>query len=153
MGLPSLTEQKRLAAEASAMIRPNPPTAPLPESAWEAISRMPDFFNPQAAGTLDTVIGFRVSGAENFEAYLIIQDGTCRLEKQPPRPPDLTIRTPAQVWLAITRREMDGQQAFFQKAYQAEGDLGLLIRMKVLFSGGVAVPGGITQSPKTGLPE
>ena len=55
---------------------------------------MPDFFNPETAGTLDAVIGFTVSGAENFEAYLVIQDGTCRLEKSPSRKPDLMIRTP-----------------------------------------------------------
>jgi hypothetical protein len=36
---------------------------------------------------------------------------------------------------------MDGQQAFFQKAYQAEGDLGLLIRMKTIFSGEGTAPG------------
>jgi hypothetical protein len=51
------------------------------------------------------------------------------------RPPDLIIRTPAEIWLAVTRRELDGQQAFFQNADQVEGGLGLLIQMKVLFSG------------------
>ena len=129
MGLPSLAEQKRLAAEASATAPQDPVSMPLPESAWEAVSRMPDLFNPEAAGTLDAVIGFRASGAENFEAYLFIQKGACRLETRPPRQPDLLIRTPADVWLAVSRREMDGQQAFFQKAYQADGDLGLLIRL------------------------
>ena len=134
-GLPSLAEQKRLAAEGATVAHQGPSSLPLPESAWEAVSRMPDFFNPEAAGPLDTVIGFMVSGAESFEAYLIIQNGTCRLGKSPPRKPDLMISTPAEVWLGITRRELDGQQAFFEKAYQVEGDLGLLIRMKVLFSG------------------
>ena len=139
-GLPSLAEQKRLAAEGSTIVRQGLSSTPLPGTAWEAVSRMPDFFNPETAGTLNAVIGFTVSGAENFEAYLIIQDGTCRLEKSPSRKPDLLIRTPAEVWLAVTRRELDGQQAFFQKAYQAEGDLGLLIRMKTIFSGGGTAP-------------
>jgi putative sterol carrier protein len=96
---------------------------------------MPDFFNPATAGPLEAVIGYIVSGAENFEAYLVIQNGTCRLETSPSRKSDLLIRTPAEVWLAITRGELDGQQAFFQQAFQAEGDLGLLMRMKILFSG------------------
>jgi len=152
-GLPTLAEQKRLAAEGSTGVHQGSSTIPLPESAWEAISRMPDFFNPESAGPLEAVIGFMVSGAERFEAYLIIQDGTCRLEKSPSRKPDLLIRTPAEVWLAITRREMDGQQAFFQKAYQAEGDLGLLIQMKILFSGGGAVFDEKMQNTKTRLPE
>jgi hypothetical protein len=134
-GLPSLAEQKRLAAEGATVAHQGPISIPLPRSAWEAVSRLPDFFNPEAAGPLDAVIGFMMSGAENFEVYLTIQDGTCQLEKNPSRKPDLLIRTPAEVWLAITRRELDGQQAYFQKAYQAEGDLGLLIRMKTIFSG------------------
>jgi putative sterol carrier protein len=153
MGLPSLAEQKQLAAEGATIVHQRPSSVLLPESAWEAVSRMPDLFNPEAAGPLNAVIGFTVSGAENFEAYLIIQDGTCHLQNSPSRKPDLLIRTPAEIWLGVTRGELDGQQAFFQKAYQAEGDLGLLIRMKVLFSGGVAMSGGTTQSAKTGLPE
>ena len=134
-GLPSLAEQKRLAAEGPTGGHQGPSSIPLPKSAWEAVSHMPDFFNPETAGSLEAVIGFIIAGAETFQAYLIIRDGDCHLETNPPRRPDLTIHSPAEVWLAITRREMDGQQAFFQKAYTAEGDLGLLIRMKALFSG------------------
>jgi putative sterol carrier protein len=134
-GLPSLAEQKRLAAEGSTSADQGPSFIPPSGSAWEAVSRMPDLFNPDAAGPLEAVIGFMVSDVDRFEAYLVIQDGTCRLEKSPSRKPDLMIRTPAEVWLGITRGQLDGQQAFFQKAYQVEGDLGLLVRMKTLFSG------------------
>jgi hypothetical protein len=135
MGLPSRAEQKQWAAEGSKSPPKNPVSGRLPENAWEVVSRMPDFFNPAAAGPLEAVIGFIVSGAENFEAYLVIRGGTCLLETSPSRKSDLLIRTPAGVWLAITRGELDGQQAFFQQAFQAEGDLGLLMRMKILFSG------------------
>ena len=58
IGLPSLAEQKRLAAEASTGVRQGPSSVHLPESVWEAISRMPDFFNPETAGSLEAVIGF-----------------------------------------------------------------------------------------------
>jgi multimeric flavodoxin WrbA/putative sterol carrier protein len=153
MGLPTLAEQKQLAAEEATIVRQDPSSIPLPESAWEAVSRMPGFFNSEAAGSLDAVIGFIVSGAENFEANLIIQAGTCRLENQAPRPPDLIIRTPADVWLAVTRRDLDGQEAFFQKAYQAEGDLGLLIRMKVLFRGGAGGTDSRQQLEQPEFPE
>ncbi len=83
----------------------------------------------------------------------IIQAGTCRLENSlPVNPICSSVPRPKSGWV-VTRGELDGQQAFFQKAYQAEGDLGLLIRMKILFSGGVAVSGGKIQSAKTGFPE
>ena len=76
---------------------------------------MPDFFNPETAGTLDAVIGFIVSGAENFEAYLVIQSGNCRLEKSPSRKPDLMIRTPAEIWLGVTRGERTANRLFFKR--------------------------------------
>jgi putative sterol carrier protein len=44
------------------------------------------------------------------------------------------IKTPAQVWLAIARGEMDGQQAFMSGKYTAQGDLSLLIKLKSSFS-------------------
>ncbi len=63
------------------------------------------------------------------------------------------IRTPAEVWLGVTRGERDGQQAFFQKAYQAEGDLGLLIRMKNIFSGATASSYRLEPKEKTTVHE
>ena len=106
----------------------------LPASAWQAISYMPRVFNAEAAGDLSAIIGFIVSGSENFEAYLNIHQGTCTLEEHPARKPDLLIRTPFDVWLGISRREIDGQDAFMRQAYKAEGNLGLLMRMKQIFS-------------------
>ena len=47
--------------------------------------------------------------------------------------PDVVIRTPGRVWLAIARRELDGQQAFMSGQYQAEGDIGRLIKLGELF--------------------
>ena len=135
LGLPTRSEQREMAkGEKAFPVREVGPVL-LPKSAWETISHMPDFFNAEAAGDLSAIIGFVVSGSETFEAYLSIQNGGCVLETQPSHRPDLVIRTPAEVWLAIARRELDGQQAFFQKAYQAEGNLGLLLRMKQIFRG------------------
>jgi len=48
--------------------------------------------------------------------------------------PDLIIRTPAEVWLAISRGQLNGQEAFMRKAYTAEGDLGLLMSLKKIFN-------------------
>ena len=81
------------------------------------------------------MIEFQVSGSEVFTAYIHIQGGNCSLEKEPPREPDLIIETPADVWLAISRKELDGQQAFAQQAFKAEGNLGVLIAMSRIFSG------------------
>lgn len=137
LGLPSLAEQRRMAAEKEVSKRPDP-AAPLPNSAWEAISGMPRVFNAEAAGDLSAVIEFDVSGSEVFTTYLHIEADNCALRKEPPRKPDLVIQTPADVWLAISREELDGQQAFVQQAFKAEGNLGILMSMSRLFSGAPA---------------
>ncbi len=135
LGLPSLSEQKNMARGPAASGLQIPLPGVLPESAWQAISRMPDTFCPDAAGDLDAVLGLIVSGAENFEAYLHIHHGRCEIGRSPSRKPDLFIRTPAGVWLAIARRERDGREAFMTQAYTAEGNLGLLLQMNRLFGG------------------
>ena len=135
LGLPSLARQRRGALQKFDRTPAAASGIPLPGSAREAVSRMPDVFNKEAAGDLSAVIGFMVSGSESFEAYVHVHEGTCTLQDRPPRKPDLLIRTPAEVWLGISRRELDGQEAFMRQAFTAEGNLGLLLRMKDLFSG------------------
>jgi multimeric flavodoxin WrbA/putative sterol carrier protein len=134
LGLPSLTEQRGMARERADRTPAGPSPVPLPTSAREAISRMPDAFNPKAAGQISAVIEFAVFGSETFEAYVNIHDGNCILDDQPQSKPDLIIRTPADVWLGICRGELDGQELFMQKAYTAEGNLSLLVNMKKIFS-------------------
>jgi len=134
LGLPSLAEQRHMAQEGATHEESSPSSENLPTSAREAISTMPAVFNAEAAGDLSATIGFIVTGSETFEAYLTIHDGMCTLEDRPPRKPDLVIRTPAEVWLGITRRELGGPEAFMKNAYTAEGNLGILMRMNHLFS-------------------
>ena len=56
------------------------------------------------------------------------------MANQPSSKPDLLIHTPAQVWLAISRGELSGQEAFMSQAYQAKGKLGLLMHFGQIFS-------------------
>jgi len=135
LGLPALKEMKETALEENAARKTGPLSEHLPESAWQAVSAMPDVFRPEAAGDLKAVIGFDVSGSEEFKAYLHIKNGTCVLEDQLSREPDLTIRTPSRVWLAIARKELSGQKALMSGAYTADGNLGLLMKMEDLFAG------------------
>jgi multimeric flavodoxin WrbA/putative sterol carrier protein len=152
LGLPTLKQQKEMALEETPSKGPAGVSEHLPGSAWEAVSRMPDVFSPEAAGDLKAVIGFVVSGSETFEAYLNIRDGACILEKRFSGEPDLVIRTPSEVWLAIARKEMSGQEAFLRRAYTAEGNLGLLIKMKDLFAGEARSSGAENPAPEKEQP-
>ena len=96
---------------------------------------MPSGFNPEAAEGLKAVYQFEISEDEEFVAHLVIENGSCEFHDGPSAsPPDVTVKSPAQVWLAISRGEKDGQQAFMNGEYTVEGDLTLLMRLKSLFS-------------------
>lgn len=104
-------------------------------SCKELLQMMPLGFNAQAASGLRAVLQFEVGGDEQFVAHLTIADGTCTYHEGPTEEANVVIKTPADVWLAIARGEMDGQQAFMSGKYSAEGDLTLLLKLKSLFSG------------------
>jgi multimeric flavodoxin WrbA/putative sterol carrier protein len=116
--------------------RPNPVgTAPSSEvSCQELLKAMPGGFNKMAAGDLKAVFQFKMNGTENFDAYLTIADGRCSYSEGMHASPDVTIKSPAQVWLAISRGEMDGKAAFMSGKYQVEGDLSLLMKLGSLFN-------------------
>jgi putative sterol carrier protein len=77
---------------------------------------------------------FEVSGAEQFTAHITIDNGQAAYHDGPAKGPDVTIKTPAEVWLAIAQGELDGAQAFMAGKFRVEGDLGLLVKLKDLFS-------------------
>ncbi|MDD5170115.1 MAG: SCP2 sterol-binding domain-containing protein, partial [Syntrophales bacterium] len=134
-GLPTRAELRQMDTTDPWTIFNNLPDIPLPTSAVESIRRMPDLFNADAAGELSAVIGFDISGSETFHAYLHIHGGICILEGQPADKPDLMIHAPASIWLGIARRDIDGREAFMNRAYTADGNLGLLMSINKIFSG------------------
>jgi multimeric flavodoxin WrbA/putative sterol carrier protein len=101
----------------------------------DLLRSMPSGFNPDAAGGLEAVYQFEVSGSESFTAHLQITDGICTYHSGPAAKPDVIVKTLAEVWLAVSKGEMDGQQAFMNGKYKVDGDLSLLLRLKSIFSG------------------
>jgi multimeric flavodoxin WrbA/putative sterol carrier protein len=102
-------------------------------SCRELIQAMPQVFNANAAAGLDAVYQFEVSGAEAFTAHLAIGAGACVYREGRAAQPNVVIKTPAEVWAAISTGRLDGQQAFMAGKYKVEGDIMLLMRLKSLF--------------------
>ena len=100
----------------------------------ELLQTMPLGFNPEAAGDLTAVYQFEVSGEENFVSYLKIANGRCTCHDGPADNPNLIIKTPADVWLKISRGELNGQKAFMEGRYKVSGDINLLLKLNRLFS-------------------
>jgi len=120
-------------------VRGNPKSKPAPagpspaKTCRELLQRMPSVFDPSAAMGLNAAYEFQVSGEEVFSAHLRIEHGVCTYGEGPADSPGVVIKTPASVWLSISRGELDGQTAFMKGKYTVEGDLTLLLKMKKLF--------------------
>jgi putative sterol carrier protein len=90
-------------------------------------------FNGMAAGDLKATIQFEVTGKQPGQWCLSIENRKCTYREGKTDTPTLTIQTPSEVWLAVANKEIDGQQAFMEGKYTAQGDMGLLMRLKSLF--------------------
>jgi putative sterol carrier protein len=113
--------------------------APLPppqsvDTMRDLVAGMAMSLDPQEAKDLEAVIEFRVNGDKPATYYLDIAGGRCRAYEGEHPAPTLTIHTPADVWMAISRGEMDGATAMMTGKYSVKGNLALLMRFNKLFS-------------------
>lgn len=95
---------------------------------------MPWAFQPQAAGAARATIQFHVSGDEAGSYYLRVASSKCESFMGTAATPDLTIRTPAAVWMKIVRGELDGGQALQEGLYTVEGDFSVLLKFRGWFA-------------------
>jgi multimeric flavodoxin WrbA/putative sterol carrier protein len=112
---------------------PASPDKPVFSSCRELLQAMPMGFKKEAAGDMKAVYQFEITGAESFVARIVISDGTCIYVEGPGEKADVTIKSPADVWLAVSKGELNGQAAFLSGKYKVEGNLGLLMKMGSLF--------------------
>ena len=105
----------------------------LPDTGKELILQMPMGFRPEAADDLNAEIQFDLSGEGGGKVALSISEGTCTVREGEALSPALTIISPADLWLKITRREIDPARALMDGLYKVKGDMNLLIRMGDLF--------------------
>ena len=125
---------KRRQDGAKAHVRHPPPTGSATAvSCHELLKMMPLGFRSEAAPGLNAVYQFEISGAETFNAYLGIADSRCTFHEGSHEKPDVLIKAPAEVWLAVSQGTLDGQNAFLSGKYRVEGNVGLLLKLKILF--------------------
>jgi len=112
---------------------------------------MPTAFDPQAAGDLDATIQYTLTGEGGGTYHLRIKDGECTAHRGPAVSADLTIHSPAKVWMAIARGEIDGPQAYMDGKYQWSGDMSIIVIMDRLFksTGPQENPSSSNQSPES----
>ncbi|HEC35241.1 MAG TPA: hypothetical protein ENI39_01755, partial [Anaerolineae bacterium] len=92
-----------------------PPTSR--DTMRDIVAGMALVFNPEAAGDLRAVVQFDVSGDEPGQYYLRIAEGKCTAFEGTHPEPTLTVHTPSEVWLRISRGELDGTTAMMEGLY------------------------------------
>ena len=105
----------------------------LPDTGKELISQMPMGFRPEAAGHLKAEIQFGLTGKGGGKMVLSIAEGQCTVREGETPSPTLSIISPADLWLKITRREIDPARALMDGLYEVKGDMNLLMKMGDLF--------------------
>ena len=105
-----------------------------PKNIVQAIEGMTLSLNPNEAKDLNATIQFNVNGEGGGDYYLTIADGKCDFSAGTTSDPTLTISTPADVWLKIARKEMNGAMALMTGKYKGSGKMGLLMKMDKIFS-------------------
>ena len=104
-----------------------------PDTAKELVSRMPLAFNPGAAGGLKAEIQFDLSGEGGGKMVLSISENRRTVLEGESISPNLTLISPSDIWLKISRREINPAQALMDGIYEAKGDMNLLMKMGDLF--------------------
>ena len=105
----------------------------------QTLEAMPLVFNPQAIPGLTAEIQFNISGAEPGVYTLQIANNACVFQTGGSSKPTLTINTPSEIWLGISRGEINGQEALMKGLYTVQGDFSLLSKWGALFQRGASI--------------
>lgn len=120
----------------------------------DVVKSMPFAFNAKNAEGINAVFQYCLTGENAFNGYLEIKNGICNYTDGVHPKPDLTVKSPDNVWYQIAMGEMTGAEAFMKQLYQVEGDFSLLMKMDKLFGGSEPKPspaGMSAASNNTGL--
>ena len=104
------------------------------ESVRDLVSRLPESFCADAAGSLRAVLQFEIPDEDPGAYYLAIENGTCRAFEGTHQAPTMTLHSSAQVWIDVCTGKEDGAAAFMAGKYRVSGDTSLLMRFGSLFS-------------------
>ena len=106
---------------------------PRPDSIDDLMAVLRVGFNPEAAGDIEATLQFEFSGEVQCSCYLVIENATIRAMSGIAKNPDLTIKSPFEVWVDIIAGKADGTQMFMEQKYSADGDMDLLMKFSKLF--------------------
>jgi putative sterol carrier protein len=99
----------------------------------EVFEKMPQVFNAANAAGLDAIFQFNIAGDGGGDWYVVIKEGTCKVEKGIHDNPSVTLAMSGPDWLAICNGELSGMTAFMSGKLKATGNIMLAQRIQSLF--------------------
>ncbi len=105
----------------------------VPEAVDKLIEGMPGAFDPAAAGDLKAEIQFNISGEKGGKWVLSIAGGRCEVQRGEAVSPSVLIESPGDIWVKISRGEIDRPKALMEGLYRVKGDMKVLSRMPKIF--------------------
>lgn len=99
----------------------------------EIFDGLPSTLNADQTKGLAVVIEYNLSGPGKGHYFLLINDGACRVAETTNVPPDLTMTMSASCFVRMICGELNGQMAFMSGRLKIRGDMGLAMKMQVLF--------------------
>ncbi len=99
----------------------------------ELISNLPGSFQADAAGDLDIVLQFNLTGEKAGEFHAVIKDGKCTAVEGKHDSPTTSFTAEGTDWLDVIAGKSDGTSLFMQGKLSVEGDMGLAMRLQTLF--------------------
>jgi hypothetical protein len=100
-----------------------------PDSLESFMLLFPFGLNSEAAGDRKLILQFNFFGHVEDSCCFVIEKGNIEAKKEIEENPDLTIKTPFDVWMDIMTGEVDGQQMFMEQQYTVTGDIGLMTQL------------------------
>ncbi|MCJ8307583.1 MAG: SCP2 sterol-binding domain-containing protein [Rhizobiaceae bacterium] len=100
----------------------------------QIISAMPQRFNPDAAGDLDAVLQFILTGDDGGDYFATIRDRTCTLSNGRHPDPTLTFKMAASTYVDMVMGRESGQAAFFKRKLTYSGPINLVVKVHTFFN-------------------
>jgi NAD(P)-dependent dehydrogenase (short-subunit alcohol dehydrogenase family)/putative sterol carrier protein len=105
-------------------------------SVAQIFEKMPETFHAEAAGGIDVVFQFNISGEDGGDWYCVVKDATCTIEAGAHAKPKCTLKMADTDFLAMMQGTLPAMQAFTSGKLKIEGDIMKSQLLEKLFSFG-----------------
>ncbi|HAD05622.1 MAG TPA: hypothetical protein DCE76_00510 [Anaerolineaceae bacterium] len=99
----------------------------------DLMNLLPSYFMPEQAKGISARIGFDLTGEGGGYWTAVIENQTCRVEKEKVEPLDLTLSGEASVILDIFSGRLDAMRAYLMGKVKLTGNMSLAMQMTGLF--------------------